>query len=74
MIEQLLEIKNIRADRADRTVQQQEYRVNNARASLRKAEQSVVDYRQWREEEEERRHWKSGIKGAALWKPIQLCH
>ncbi|WP_045424046.1 type III secretion system stalk subunit SctO [Vibrio jasicida] len=66
MIEQLLEIKKIRADRADRAVQQQEYRVNNARASLRKAEQSVVDYRQWREEEEERRFAKAKQKTVVL--------
>tara|TARA_B100001059_G_scaffold167001_2_gene166598 strand:+ start:463 stop:924 length:462 start_codon:yes stop_codon:yes gene_type:complete len=66
MIERLLEIKKIRADRADRAVQQQEYRVNNARASLRKAEQSVVDYRQWREEEEERRFAKAKQKTVVL--------
>ncbi len=58
--------KKIRADRADRAVQQQEYRVNNARASLRKAEQSVVDYRQWREEEEERRFAKAKQKTVVL--------
>ncbi len=50
MIEQLLEIKKIRADRADSAVQQQEYRVNSALSLLRKAEQSVVDYHQWRKE------------------------
>ena len=66
MIEQLLEIKKIRADRADRAVQQQEYRVNNARTSLRKAEQSVVDYRQWRKEEEERRFAKANQKTLVL--------
>ena len=66
MIEKLLEIKKIRADRADSAVQQQEYRVNNARASLRKAEQSVIDYRLWREEEEERRFAKAKQKTVVL--------
>ncbi|MEZ8709400.1 YscO family type III secretion system apparatus protein, partial [Vibrio alginolyticus] len=59
MIEQLLEIKKIRADRADTAVQQQEYRVNSSLSMRRKAEQSVVDYRQWRKEEEERRFSKA---------------
>ncbi|MEZ8012441.1 YscO family type III secretion system apparatus protein [Vibrio sp. 10N.222.54.F12] len=66
MIEQLLEIKTIRAERADSAVQQQEYRVNNALSIRRKSEQSVVDYHQWRKEEEERRFTKAKQKMVVL--------
>ena len=66
MIEQLLEIKKIRADRADRMVQQQEHKVSSARAVLQQSEQSVVDYRQWREEEEDRRFAKAKQKTVVL--------
>lgn len=66
MIEQLLEIKKIRADRADSAIQQQEYRVNNARALLRKAEQSALNYHQWRKEEEERQFAKATKKTVVL--------
>ncbi|MCV5990328.1 YscO family type III secretion system apparatus protein, partial [Escherichia coli] len=34
MIERLLEIKKIRADRADKAVKRQEYRVSNAAAQV----------------------------------------
>ncbi len=54
MIERLLEIKKIRADRADKAVQRQEYRVTNVAAELQKAERSVADYHVWRQEEERR--------------------
>ena len=66
MIEQLLEIKRIRADRADRVVQQQEHRVSSAHFLLQKSEQSVVDYRQWRQDEEERRFTKAKQKTVVL--------
>ncbi len=59
MIERLLEIKKIRADRADKAVQRQEYRVANVAAELQKAERSVADYHVWRQEEEERRFAKA---------------
>lgn len=59
MIERLLEIKKIRADRADKAVQRQEYRVANVAAELQKAERSVEDYHVWRQEEEERRFAKA---------------
>ncbi|MBO0216741.1 YscO family type III secretion system apparatus protein, partial [Vibrio sp. Vb2880] len=55
MIERLLEIKKIRADRADKALKRQEYRVSNAAAQVQKAERSVADYHVWRQEEEERR-------------------
>lgn len=59
MIEQLLHIKSIRADRADSAVKQQEYRVRNMTSLLNKAEQAVTDYQQWRVEEEARRFAKA---------------
>ena len=59
MIERLLEIKQIRAERADKAVKRQEYRVSNSAAQLQKAERSVADYHVWRQEEEERRFAKA---------------
>ncbi len=59
MIAQLLHIKKIRADKADKAVQQQEYRVSRASALALKSEQTVKDYHHWREQEEERRFAKA---------------
>ncbi len=59
MIERLLEIKQIRAERADKAVKRQEYRVSNSAAQVQKAERSVEDYHVWRQEEEERRFAKA---------------
>ncbi|MCQ9064241.1 type III secretion protein [Vibrio diabolicus] len=59
MIERLLEIKQIRAERADKAVKRQEYRVSNSAAQVQKVERSVTDYHVWRQEEEERRFAKA---------------
>jgi type III secretion protein O len=59
MISQLLHIKKIRAEKADKAVQQQEYRVTHASTTVAKSEKSAEAYRNWRENEEEQRFAKA---------------
>ncbi|WP_038172590.1 type III secretion system stalk subunit SctO [Vibrio pacinii] len=59
MINQLLHIKTVRADKAHRAAQQQAYHVSRASTALDKSQQAINDYNQWREQEERRRFAKA---------------
>ena len=53
MISQLVQIKQIKADRAEHALRKQQQILTQANGRLNRANQEAIDYRVWRKEEEE---------------------
>lgn len=52
MITQILQIKQLKAERAEYALQKQQHTLTQANARVNQACQAVIDYKNWRQTEE----------------------